>query len=261
MRVVWCSLFFAINVFAFDYVNVPTLEEPVVNDDRIVGGQEADIVHHPHQVGFILNGSYFCGGFIISENYIVTAAHCTLNVAPSSITLRAGSSYRQNGTIIPIAEVYTHPEYDNPEFDKDVGVLKTEYPINFTRTIQPIRLAPQGRRMRARTYFEVSGWGRTQEGGPLPDRLMEVVIPVVSYHQCFMSYPMQLTRNMFCGGNYVMGGQGTCQGDSGGTAVQDGLACGIVSFGRGCGRPMNPSVFANIAARPIREFIRNITNL
>ncbi|KAG6447784.1 hypothetical protein O3G_MSEX005192 [Manduca sexta] len=266
MRVVWCSLLFAINVFAFDYTNVPTLEEfleePVGHDNRIVGGQEADIIDYPHQVSYLFNEGILCGGFIVSERYIVTAAHCSSIITDAStIILRAGSSYRQNGTIIPIAEVYTHPQFNNPPYDKDVGVLRTHYPINFTDTIKPIPLAPLGRRMRAYTYVEISGWGATQEGGPSPDRLREVRIPVVSYPQCFMSYPMQLTRNMFCAGNYYFGRQGTCQGDSGGTAVQDGMACGIVSFAEGCARPAYPSVLANIAAREIREFIRNITNL
>lgn len=46
------------------------------DEDRIVGGQEAFIEDHPYQVSFIVNNSYFCGGFIVSENYILTAAHC-----------------------------------------------------------------------------------------------------------------------------------------------------------------------------------------
>ncbi|KAG6447779.1 hypothetical protein O3G_MSEX005183 [Manduca sexta] len=265
MQAVWCCLLFAFNVFALDYINSPNLEEflgePDTSDSRVVGGEEADIVDHPHQVSFAFNGTKFCGGFIISKHWIVTAAHCTRNVDPSTIILRAGSSFRRNGTIIPIAEVFTHPEFDTPRFNKDVAVLRTHYPINFTNTIQPIELAPLGRRMRARTYFNATGWGATEEGGTITQRLMEVEIPVVSNTQCRMSYPRLLTRNMFCGGNYYMGGQGTCQGDSGGAAVQNGLACGIVSFARGCARPMYPNVFTNIAARDVREFIRNHTSL
>ncbi|XP_028174844.1 trypsin theta-like, partial [Ostrinia furnacalis] len=44
--------------------------------DRIVGGQETTIEEHPYQVSFIVNNSYFCGGFIVSEDYILTAGHC-----------------------------------------------------------------------------------------------------------------------------------------------------------------------------------------
>ncbi|XP_045459899.1 trypsin-3-like [Melitaea cinxia] len=229
-------------------------------DSRIVGGEDAVILDHPYQVSFIVNNSYFCGGFIVSENYILTAAHCAQNVDPSTVVLRAGSSYRTNGTIIPIAEVKPHPEYDNPPFDKDVAYMKTVEPMNFTDTIQPIALPPKNRILRGEVI--VSGWGRTQEGAStIPDRLMSVKLRVVNYYQCYLVYPTVLTRNMWCGGNFFLGGQGTCQGDSGGAAIQDGMAVGIVSFGRGCGQPLAPSVFANIAAPTIRDFISNNTGL
>lgn len=65
---------------SFDITNFPTWEEFIQNpgpyDGKIVGGQEADIEDHPHQVSFIVNNQYFCGGFIVSKDYIVTAAHC-----------------------------------------------------------------------------------------------------------------------------------------------------------------------------------------
>jgi hypothetical protein len=57
----------------------PVLDSSHMSDDmssRIVGGRETTIEEHPHQVSFIVNNSYFCGGFIISENYILTAGHC-----------------------------------------------------------------------------------------------------------------------------------------------------------------------------------------
>ncbi|GBP80156.1 Trypsin-2 [Eumeta japonica] len=100
-----------------------------------------------------------------------------------------------------------------------------------------------------------------QGASSIPDRLMDVRIPVVEYWKCVLSYATVLTDNMFCAGNFFLGGQGTCQGDSGGAAVQDGQAVGIVSFGRGCGQPLSPSVFADIAAPEIRDFITKHTGL
>ncbi|GBP51874.1 Trypsin-3, partial [Eumeta japonica] len=131
-----------------------------VSNSRIVGGEESTIEDHPYQVSFIVNNSYFCGGFIVSKDYILTAAHCSQNVDPSTVVLRAGSTWRKNGTIIPIAEVTPHPEYDNPAFDKDVAVMRTVSPIEFTDTIQPVPLPTKGRPMRGRTDVCVIGWGR-----------------------------------------------------------------------------------------------------
>ncbi|XP_026319140.1 trypsin epsilon-like, partial [Hyposmocoma kahamanoa] len=178
-------------------VELPNTRQPGDNDDRIVGGQETTIEEHPYQVSFIVNNSYFCGGFVVSENYILTAAHCAQNVDPTTVVLRAGSTWRKNGTIIPIAEVIPHPEYDNPRFDKDVAVMRTVDPIEFTNTIQPIPLTWRGRPMIGDTQFVVSGWGRTEDGASsIPERLMDVQIPVVSYPKCKAVYATVLTRNM-----------------------------------------------------------------
>ncbi|XP_073967347.1 transmembrane protease serine 9-like [Choristoneura fumiferana] len=255
------------NLPILDFDNFPTWwdfgsPDPSHDEDRIVGGQEAFIEDHPYQVSFIVNNSYFCGGFIVSEKYILTAAHCAQDVDPTTVVLRAGSASRKNGTIIPIAEVTPHPEYDDPPFDKDVAVMKTVDPITFSDTIQPIDLPKINRPIRGGTKIMVSGWGRTKQGASsIPERLMDVEIPVVYWPQCYLSYPGTLTRNMWCGGNFFLGGQGTCQGDSGGAAIQDGQAVGIVSFGRGCAQPLSPSVFADIAAPTIREFITKHTDL
>ncbi|XP_063375039.1 trypsin-7-like [Cydia amplana] len=183
-------------------------------------------------------------------------------VDPSTVVLQAGSASRKNGTIIPIAEVIPHPKYNDPQFDKDVAVMRTVDPINFSDIMQPIPLPKLWRPMRGGTKIMVSGWGATKEGmSSFPERLMDIEISVVYRAVCHASYPGILTENMWCGGNYFLGGQGTCQGDSGSAAIQDGMAVGIVSFARGCARPLSPTVFANTAAPAIRNFIKQHTGL
>ena len=91
---------------------------------------------------------------------IITSKQLFSSVDPSTVVLRAGSSFRRNGTIIPIAEVKPHPEYDNPPFDKDVAYMKTAEPIQFSDTIRPIALPPKSRPLSGEIM--VSGWGRTK---------------------------------------------------------------------------------------------------
>ncbi|KPJ06079.1 Transmembrane protease serine 9 [Papilio machaon] len=231
--------------------------------ERIVGGHLAACEEFPHQVSYVVNNSYFCGGFIISNRFILTAAHCAQNVVPSTVLLRSGSTFRKNGTVIPIAEVIAYPGYNRPPFDKDIAVMRTSEDIKFNSCTQPIALPAKGSMLRAGTPMTVSGWGRTRQGAStLPDRLMAVDLNLVSRSRCQSAYnSLRITENMLCAGNYFFGGKSTCQGDSGGVGAIDGVARGVVSFGRGCGQRLSPSVFANLAAPNIRDFIKTHTGL
>ncbi|CAH2063809.1 unnamed protein product, partial [Iphiclides podalirius] len=180
--------------------------------ERIVGGRNATCEEFPHQVSFVVNNSYFCGGFIISESYIMTAAHCAQDVDPSTVVMRIGSTWRKNGTTVTVAEVIPYPEYDNPPYDKDVAVMKLAEPLEFDACTQPIALPPKALSARYGEIMTVSGWGRTK-------------------------------------------------GDSGGIGTIDNVARGIVSFGRGCGQPLAPSVFTDISAPEMRDFITKHTGL
>lgn len=82
------------------------------------------------------------------------------SVDPSTVVLRVGSAWRKNGTEIPVAEVIPHPEWDTPRFDKDVAVIKTKKPIEFSDVVQPIALPSTGRAMEGGTDVVVSGWGK-----------------------------------------------------------------------------------------------------
>ncbi|XP_068628036.1 transmembrane protease serine 9-like [Battus philenor] len=236
--------------------------EVIENESRIVGGQGVTCEQFPHQVNFVVNNSYFCGGFIIHERFILTAAHCAQNVDPSTVVLRSGSTYRNNGTVVPIAEVIPYPKYNDPPFDKDIAVFKTAVPIEFNSCAQPIQLPKRGFSPLPGSEMTVSGWGRTRQGATkLPERLMATNLTIVHPKMCSFAYPMTITKNMLCAGNFFFGGTSACQGDSGGVGAVDGVARGIVSFGRICGQPFAPSVFTDISAPLMRDFITTITGL
>ncbi|CAH2063815.1 unnamed protein product, partial [Iphiclides podalirius] len=261
---VCCKCYLMSNIVLSERVPIHNgISNDTDDTQRIVGGRRATCEEFPHQVNFIVNNSYFCGGFIISERYILTAAHCAQNVNPTTVVLRSGSTFRENGTVLPIIEVIPYPNYDRPPFDKDVAVMKTAEVIKFNSCTQPMALPKKGPPPRPGTIMTVSGWGRTKEGAStLPDMLMAVDLPVVSHSRCQAAYwTLTITENMLCAGNFFMGDKSTCQGDSGGVASVNGVAAGIVSFGRGCGQRFSPSVFTNIAAPVMRDFIKKHTRL
>ncbi|CAH0397258.1 unnamed protein product [Chilo suppressalis] len=208
----------------------------------------------------VLNGNSFCGGFIISQNHVLTAAHCVANVAPSAIRLRVGSTRRDSGgRIVRVANVSVHERYGQPQFDNDIAALRLAQPLTFSNAIRAIAL-PRNRQPVPLVRLTVTGWGLTApRGRRIPRIMMEARVPVVPHWLCQLSYGDALTNNMFCGGHFLIGGVSSCQGDSGGPAVFRGTAFGVVSFARGCALPLSPTVFTNIAA--MRDWIAQNTGI
>ncbi|XP_050362502.1 trypsin-like [Nymphalis io] len=228
--------------------------------EQIIGGRPSSVTRHPYQVSMVMNGNSFCGGFIISRDYVLTAAHCVQNTAPEAIRLRVGSTRRDSGgRIVRVSAVTVHPQYGQPQFDHDIAALRLSQPLVFGPAIQPIRL-PRPRQAVPLVRLTVTGWGLTAPGGRrIPRTMMEANVPVVPHWLCRLSYGDSLTRNMFCGGHFLIGGVSSCQGDSGGPAVFRGTAFGIVSFARGCALPLSPTVFSNIAA--LRDWVTQNTGV
>ncbi|CAG4987875.1 unnamed protein product [Parnassius apollo] len=100
-------------------------------------------------------------------------------------------------------------------------------------------------------------------GAKILEQLMAVNLTVVNHKLCQVAYfVLDITKNMICAdGDFFLGGASTCEGDSGGVGAIDGIARGIVSFGRGCGQPLSPSAFTDISAPAIRNFIAKHTGL
>ncbi|XP_069355258.1 trypsin-7-like [Maniola hyperantus] len=221
---------------------------------RTESGAESHIEDHPYQVSFKVDNTYYCGGFMVGEREVITPAHCTYGVSPKQVTLRAGSSFLdEGGVVIPVAKVVTHPGYNDPAFDKDVGYMITAEPIVFSETIQPIALPPRDRSLKGDIL--VSGWGtRKGEVTTIPSRVMKTMARVMDEMQCRVAYPTLMTRNKACSTNFFLSQGSTCQRDTEGTAVQDGMAVALVTFTGVCGHELSPSVFADLAAPEIRDF-------
>ncbi|KAK7862755.1 hypothetical protein R5R35_002519 [Gryllus longicercus] len=223
----------------------------------IVGGSDTDITKYPYQVSVQLVGSHWCGGSIISADYILSAAHC-FGYLPLPYSVRVGSSVRnQGGTVHRIAEYIVHKQYGTNGHDFDIALLRLETPITFSAAAQPVTLEAQGDVVAAGTPAVVTGWGDLEEKGAAADILQEVEVPIISNSACSEAY-VGITERMICAG-FQAGGYDTCQGDSGGPLVANGRQVGIVSFGRGCARANAPGVYARVAA--LRAWIRENSGL
>ncbi|XP_069835937.1 trypsin-like [Dendropsophus ebraccatus] len=216
---------------------------PYNDDDKIVGGYTCAVNSVPYQVS--LNAGYhFCGGSLINDQWVVSAAHCYM----SRIEVRLGEHDIEvlEGTeqFISSEKIIRHPKYNSYLLDHDIMLIKLSQPIALNSRIQSISLPTHCDV--AGTQCLISGWGNTLSSGVnYPDLLQCLDAPILSDEDCKASYPGRITENMICVG-YLEGGKDSCQGDSGGPVVCNGELQGVVSWGIGCARQGYPGVYTKV---------------
>ncbi|KAG7306557.1 hypothetical protein JYU34_007925 [Plutella xylostella] len=244
----------------------------------IVGGKVVNIDQFPHNaaLGWLkLEGagySWKCGGSLISDRFVLTAAHCAYQerdntvVAGSPRVVQLGSSYLDDpgALVVRVSKSIRHPRYKIPRSYYDVALLKLVTSVRFSEVIKPacIGLPPA-----AGESIIATGWGRTEFGGESSEELRGVSIPVWDMATCsrVLGPSRKLPQgpsadSQLCAGE-VEGGKDTCQGDSGGPAqVLDGCAwrvVGVTSVGRACGAPRTPALYATV----LREFVAAVITM
>ncbi|XP_054157647.1 ovochymase-2-like [Oppia nitens] len=218
---------------------------------RIVGGSEVNPAHrYPWMVSIgSSRGSPFCGGALINNLYVLTAAHCVVDENPESIGVRIGQHSLQEPTpILKISAIKLHDDYDSVSQKNDIAVLRLQNPIQYNENIEPVCIPPSD--LDDPDGLWVSGWGRTDEGGRTSDRLNEVTLPQYSLAKCENKYAGLVSDKQLCAGGIK--GQDACQGDSGGP-LQSKIngkvnIVGIISWGIGCARENYPGVYTRVSA-------------
>lgn len=233
---------------------------------KIVGGEEAPAGKYPWQVSLGVSwiaapdDAHFCGGSILNNKWILTAAHCIDGLTPDQIIVTAGT-HILNGTSGQSRNVdrilYMSDRYDRSTYDNDVALLELFSPIDIGTEFATVEIAHATAAQEVEIAgsdqkLVVSGWGVTQEGGEKVATLRFVEVPYVEREVCnsALSYDGRITENMLCAGN-LSGGEDSCQGDSGGplagpTADGQQVQFGIVSWGEGCARPRKVGVYTRL---------------
>uniref|UniRef100_UPI0037E86DE2 enteropeptidase n=1 Tax=Semicossyphus pulcher TaxID=241346 RepID=UPI0037E86DE2 len=232
---------------------------PVPGAGRVVGGVNSTKGAWPWMVSLWWKGRHVCGASLIGRDWLLTAAHCVYgkNVHLRSWSAVFGLHAQSDISSVdvqtqPVDRIVIHRQYNRRTKQADIAMMHLQQPINFTQSVQPLCLPPEGHDLATGRKCFIAGWGREADQGSLPDVLQQAQVPVVDQHQCQVQLPeYTITSSMLCAG-FPEGGVDSCQGDSGGPLMcQDEghwSLIGVTSFGIGCGRPQRPGVYARVSA-------------
>nr|XP_045618855.1 uncharacterized protein LOC123770744 [Procambarus clarkii]XP_045618856.1 uncharacterized protein LOC123770744 [Procambarus clarkii]XP_045618857.1 uncharacterized protein LOC123770744 [Procambarus clarkii] len=237
-----------------------TLESP-----KVVSGHTPPAGAHPWMVAINLRTksgpSQWCGGAVLTEDYVLTAAHCVFKYPASTYLLKIGDyntlEKEEEEQEFRVSTVLLHPEFDKgPYLNNDVALLKVMRKngmgIRFGRFVQPVCLVAPRWKYPPYLNCTVAGWGSLGITEGYSKVLQSALLPIQPETTCSADYvygPTRLTQGMYCAG-YLEGGIDTCQGDSGGPMVcyvdERYTAVGITSWGHGCARPNKPGVYTKL---------------
>nr|XP_039274309.1 transmembrane protease serine 2-like [Styela clava] len=230
---------------------------------KIVGGEDAVITSHPWQISFqkkIYNiWAHSCGGTIVSDRWVVSAAHCVDSISSTSyafVRIVAGITLLNEAitstNIYDIDKIVYHPQYSSSTLMNDIAVIHVTKNFEYSTEIQPACLPLAGQVFTDNSNVDVTGWGSIISGGSASNILQAVTIPLVNLETCKTSFPAvgyHLKDGMICAGT-AAGGKDSCQGDSGGPLVTPYSSrrylVGATSWGIGCALPNRPGVYADV---------------
>ncbi|XP_045136079.1 serine protease 30-like [Portunus trituberculatus] len=243
--------------------NIGSCQCGVVNSARIVGGEEVDPPNnYPWHVGikFLGNSNYWCGGSIINDQYVLTAAHCVDDITSIEGLVVGVADHNMASTdedipdvtrLVAVQEIIVHPDYNSATIDSDIALLRLSETLDVYQgdQIRPVCLPADDSSTYAGEMATATGWGTLESGGSQSSVLQEVTMPILE-PSCPGMPSSYITENMLCAG-LEEGGKDTCQGDSGGPLVQNYFSkyvqVGITSWGFGCADAGSPGVYTRVS--------------
>jgi len=231
---------------------------------RIFGGNDATYGHAPWMVSLYENKMMRCGATIISDVWVITAAHCvelrkmnknlkfTYKLVAGDYNVNEVDEYEQEREAIRIVDGIN---YDGRTLQNDIALIEVDEPFLFNSHIQPACLPDLDETPYPFTKCQVAGWG--YDSSRLRPEILQI-LTVYAYphkiceviHRPSKNSMSAVTHQMMCAGE-LKSEKGVCKGDSGGPLMcsrngNEQVITGIVSWGKGCGDPEYLPVFTRV---------------
>ncbi|KAK9503889.1 hypothetical protein O3M35_010355 [Rhynocoris fuscipes] len=248
----------------FTHFTLGDLNLNISENVKIVGGKNISITLVPYQVSIRdQHLNHFCGGAIIDQFNVLTAAHCYDRHKKEKLYCALNTDTIFEGTLYPVHNGTVHPKYIASTVENDIAILhigkRMDLENNTARAVNLSVTTPS-----VNTSCLISGWGSNIV--PIrPDLAIASVyleganVPIYPKNKCAENYLKFLNISLnkdgiICAG-YKDGRADSCQGDSGGPMVCNGSLAGIVSWGFGCATPDIPGIYTDVSK--YRKWILN----
>ncbi|XP_016836621.1 serine protease SP24D-like [Nasonia vitripennis] len=251
--------------------------------EGIIGGERADEKQFPYQVALLVKGKLVCGGGIIGDKYILTAAHCFIDKTGSfynrAYTVVAGATDLNLDEGIKIApeKVYVHKDYQTSTFENDIAILKLKegLGVDSNPSLSKLNLPKANLKYTGRTAV-ISGYGFTtiqvmtypvigipiEVGGSTDNKLRFTKVDIISNAECAQRNALKPVYNSnICGQvkqHNPSKSEGICSGDSGSPLViDDDVVIGVVSTSPlGCDETVEAASYTRVSSH--LTFVENV---
>uniref|UniRef100_A0A672IPI7 trypsin n=1 Tax=Salarias fasciatus TaxID=181472 RepID=A0A672IPI7_SALFA len=217
-------------------------------ESNIVAGRVAKPHSRPYMASLQFNGAHSCGGILIREDFVLTAAHCKypkeMMVVLGGHNITAKEKTQQR---IEVARYHLHPKFTG-QYEYDIMLLQLKKKAKLNKYVKTIGIPNKNGKTPANINCAVAGWGRTGENMPPSDVLRETTEKIQFSFECKNIWGIYFNSDHMMCTKFNKKKGGVCEGDSGGPLICNNKVEGITAYTKQCecSNPHYPHVFTKV---------------